>query len=388
MPQPLAFIRSALRRFRRNRGGSAAVEFALVAPIFFGLLFAIMEVALMFFASQVLEKVTQDAARMIMTGQAQNLTYTKQDFKKHVCDPTALANVLFDCENGLYIDVQNYPAFGEVSIKNPIEAGTFVNDMKLLSRQGRRNRRGANVLSVAALCHRARLQHRQSGRQQAALDRYGGVQERTLSLCSSPLFVSRAMKMNLMSSIWLRAKRSTAAFVADCRAVAAVELAVIAPVMLLMFFATVEFSNGVAIDRKVTLVAHTLSDLTSRSTTVTDAELTNFFTAGTGIMYPYPASPISSTISELYVEPATLVARVQWSSGAAPRAAKSTMTIPAALKVAGSYLIYSEVSYVFTPAVPWILQGGITLSDYAYTRPRQSACVTYSPMLTDCTAPL
>ena len=82
MPQPFAFTRSALRRFRRNRRGSAAVEFALVAPIFFGLLFAIMEVALMFFASQVLEKVTQDAARMIMTGQAQNLTYTKQDFKK------------------------------------------------------------------------------------------------------------------------------------------------------------------------------------------------------------------------------------------------------------------------------------------------------------------
>ena len=140
------------------------------------------------------------------------------------------------------------------------------------------------------------------------------------------------MKMNLMSSIWLRAKRSTAAFVADCRAVAAVELAVIAPLMLLMFFATVEFSNGVAIDRKVTLVAHTLADLTSRSTSVTDTDLTNFFAAGTGIMYPYPASPINSTISELYVEPTTLVARVQWSTGAAPRAAKSTMTIPAALQ--------------------------------------------------------
>ena len=38
--------------------------------------------------------------------------------------------MLFDCENGLYIDVQNYPAFGKVSIKNPIEAGNFVNDMK------------------------------------------------------------------------------------------------------------------------------------------------------------------------------------------------------------------------------------------------------------------
>lgn len=195
------------------------------------------------------------------------------------------------------------------------------------------------------------------------------------------------MKMNLMSSIWLPAKRSTAAFAADCRAVAAVELAVIAPLMLLMFFASVEFSSGVAIDRKVTLVAHTLADLTSRSTIVTDIDLTNFFAAGNGIMYPYPASPVRSTISELYVEPDTLVARVQWSSGAAPRAAKSTMTIPAALQVAGSYLIYSEVSYTFMPAVPWILQGGITLSDESYSRPRQSSCVKYSPMLTDCSTP-
>lgn len=201
------------------------------------------------------------------------------------------------------------------------------------------------------------------------------------------------MKINLMSSSWLRAKRSTAAFAVDCRAVAAVELAVIAPLMLLLFFGTVEISSAVAIDRKVTLVAHTLADLISRSTTVTDADLANFFKAGDGIMYPYPAStvdpasPLKSTISELYVEPDTLVARVQWSTGAAPRAAKSTKTIPAALRVAGSYLIYSEVSYTFMPAVPWILQGGLPLFDESYSRPRQSSCVKYSPMLTDCSTP-
>ena len=44
MPQPFDLTRRAMRRFRRNRArGSAAVEFALVAPIFFGLLFAIIE---------------------------------------------------------------------------------------------------------------------------------------------------------------------------------------------------------------------------------------------------------------------------------------------------------------------------------------------------------
>ena len=44
-PTPTASSRNVLRRFRRNRRGSAAVEFALVAPVFFALLFAIIETA-------------------------------------------------------------------------------------------------------------------------------------------------------------------------------------------------------------------------------------------------------------------------------------------------------------------------------------------------------
>ena len=59
-----------LRRFRDNHTGASAVEFAIVAPLFLALLFAIIETALVFFAGQVLETVTQDSARMIMTGQA------------------------------------------------------------------------------------------------------------------------------------------------------------------------------------------------------------------------------------------------------------------------------------------------------------------------------
>ena len=62
-----AAVRKALRRFRRNRRGSAAVEFALVAPIFFALLFAIIETAIVFFAGQVLETGVQDSSRMIYT---------------------------------------------------------------------------------------------------------------------------------------------------------------------------------------------------------------------------------------------------------------------------------------------------------------------------------
>jgi Flp pilus assembly protein TadG len=113
-----ASVRKALRRVRGNRRGSAAVEFALVAPVFFALLFAIIETAIVFFAGQVLETVTQDSARMIMTGQAQTGGFTQGQFKDYVC---GRISVLFDCVNGIYVDVKSYPAFTNVSITDPID---------------------------------------------------------------------------------------------------------------------------------------------------------------------------------------------------------------------------------------------------------------------------
>src|ERR1700734_3095906 len=98
--------------------------------------------------------------------------------------------------------------------------------------------------------------------------------------------------MKSMSKIWFSARRSALALIGDCRGIAATEFAVIVPLMLVMFFGTVEFSSGVAVDRKVTLVARTLSDLTSQSVaTVTDGYLQNVFTASISIMYPYVATP-------------------------------------------------------------------------------------------------
>ena len=118
MPSHIRSFSQLLRRFRRNRGGSTVVEFALVAPMFFALLFAIIETAFMFFASQVLETVTQDSARMIMTGQAQNAAYTPAQFKTYVCSKVA---ALFDC-NQISVDVQSYPQFSSVNVSNPIDA--------------------------------------------------------------------------------------------------------------------------------------------------------------------------------------------------------------------------------------------------------------------------
>jgi Flp pilus assembly protein TadG len=183
--------------------------------------------------------------------------------------------------------------------------------------------------------------------------------------------------MKPMIDMWLRVRRSARELLVDRSGLAAIEFAMVVPIMLLMFFGTDEFASGVAVNRKVTLMARTLSDLTSQNISVTDAQFTNFFNASKAIMTPYPSTPANSTISELYIDPATKVARVQWSQGGAPRVTGSSVAIPTALQVGGSYLIYSEVSYNFVPTVGYVLKNSITLKDFTFTRPRQSLCVMY-----------
>jgi len=108
-----------MRRFARGEDGAAAVEFAIVAAPFLALMFAIMETALVFFASQTLETAVADSARLIMTGQAQSQSFSQTQFKSAVC---AKIGGLFDCAGGLQIDVKTYSSFGSVDNSAPLDA--------------------------------------------------------------------------------------------------------------------------------------------------------------------------------------------------------------------------------------------------------------------------
>jgi Flp pilus assembly protein TadG len=170
-------------------------------------------------------------------------------------------------------------------------------------------------------------------------------------------------------------------FLRDRRANAAVEFAFVVPLMLALFFGTVEFSSGVAASRKVTLVARTMSDLVSQSSSVTDNDITNFNTTGQAIMNPFSLTNLNTRVTQIYVDPATLTGKVIWSkgSGMANRAANSSIALPTALQIGGTYLIYSEVSYKYVPAVGYMMdKAGVALSDQTYTRPRISLCVLYN----------
>ena len=194
--------------------------------------------------------------------------------------------------------------------------------------------------------------------------------------------------MQSIAKMWIRLVRATPDLLADRRGLAAVEFAFILPVMMVMLFGTVEFSSAIAIDRKITLMARTLSDLTSQATTVASSDLTNFFAASTGIMTPYPTTAttiLNSTITQLYIDPNTLTAKVKWSQGSLPLTVGSTVTVPSTLAVADTYLIFSQVTYKYVPTVGYVLaKAGITMSDFAFTRPRQSRCVNFPDNSSGC----
>ena len=184
--------------------------------------------------------------------------------------------------------------------------------------------------------------------------------------------------MTSISHIRRRLGHSARGLHADRRGVAAMEFAIIAPIMLLAFFGTVEFCSAIAVDRKVTLTARALADLTSQNVSVTDTQLTAFFNASAKILWPYTNTPLA-TITELYIDPGSLAARVQWSVGSNQHSVGSTLSIPSALQVPGTYLIYSEVGYRYIPTVGYTMApSGINLSDVSFTRPRLSSCILYN----------
>jgi len=105
-PSPLARLRS----LRKNQQGFTAVEFAMVIGPFLALLFAIMEVALVYFATFSLENATEQAARLIRTGQAQG--FSAADFKQAVCDRVP---AFMDCDGDMVVDVRTFPSLSDAS---------------------------------------------------------------------------------------------------------------------------------------------------------------------------------------------------------------------------------------------------------------------------------
>lgn len=98
--------------FAGCRRGTSAIEFALVAPIFFALTFATVEAGYFFFVESAVDAASAKAARLIRTGQAQNNTIDRNAFFNEICDVVGLFG---DCEDKLTVDVARYSSFAALA---------------------------------------------------------------------------------------------------------------------------------------------------------------------------------------------------------------------------------------------------------------------------------
>jgi Flp pilus assembly protein TadG len=178
--------------------------------------------------------------------------------------------------------------------------------------------------------------------------------------------------MNLLAAI----ARSYSRLTSDCRGVSAVEFAMLLPVMLTLFLGSVEASQGIAADRKVELTAHTLADLSSQYTDITNAEMTNILNAGSAIIAPYAAANLKEVVSEIAID-AQGNATVVWSDtlNGTALAVGTIVTVPSSLATPNTYLVLAQVQYSYNPTYGYVLTGTLTLSDQSFMRPRESASI-------------
>jgi Flp pilus assembly protein TadG len=173
------------------------------------------------------------------------------------------------------------------------------------------------------------------------------------------------------------------------RGIAAVEFAMILPVLATIFLASFDGGRAVATYMKVRAATFALAAITNQYSTIQSSDMTSITGATSVVMAPYPATPTNPvvTITQIAIS-AKGQATVSWSysQGGTALAQGSSVTVPSNLAVKNTYLIFAQVSYTFTPVFGFFGSGGITFSDNLYVTPRVSNCINYPPLnVTTCT---
>lgn len=170
---------------------------------------------------------------------------------------------------------------------------------------------------------------------------------------------------------------------------AAMEFALIAPIMILLFFGVVEGSNAFAVSRRVSLAVNTLSDLASQEAQITAAETGDLFTGVEQIIGQGNINANIRLVSLVY-DPDTDEVKVHWSrdnTGGTPYAAGSVYSGPAdaSLLDATSSLVVAEIYYTYVSSLGGRLLPSIDFEKTATRWPRRSAKVQFCIAANNCT---
>lgn len=166
-------------------------------------------------------------------------------------------------------------------------------------------------------------------------------------------------------------------FFIDCAGVAAVEFALIFPLMIAFYFGAMETSHMLTANRRVTSVAYTAADITAQAISIDDSDISDIFSASSAILRPFSTTPLSISISSV-VANSSGVNKVIWSDSfqGTARAVGSTITLPAGLTSPGTSVIVSEVTYEYSSPISVTVTEQITFTDTAYLKPRRASQVS------------
>ena len=177
------------------------------------------------------------------------------------------------------------------------------------------------------------------------------------------------MRWPLTPSAWRRLRR-------DKRGVAAVEFALVVPVVIVVYALGFEMAQASTVYRKLTDTTVQLANVTSQYTTLADADLNNIFGASSQIMSPYATAPLTIVLSEVQTD-ASNNATVWWSvpypSTVTPLAKNSSVTMPAGMSSPNSYYILVQTTYAYTPTIGGAFMSGLPMANQVFMIPRASS---------------
>lgn len=158
---------------------------------------------------------------------------------------------------------------------------------------------------------------------------------------------------------------------------AATEFAMIAPVMIVLWFGATEITNAFDANTKVTTVASTAADLVAQEKAVCDSEMADAFEALEAIMYPFSGTGMKVTVSSL-VDAGNGTVKVAWSDAlnATERPVDQVVTIPTGLVTDGGSVIMAEVEFTYHSPAPHFFPTPRPMSDTYYLHPRKTDQIT------------
>lgn len=122
--------RNRARDRRAKRDGASAVEFAMVAFPFFFMMFAIIEIGMIFVTDAILENANLETGRLVRTGQAAGQQLTAPQFKAHLCSRMSI--FASQCDTRATVDVRPIPQFRNQKPPDPLANGVSFNTSELI----------------------------------------------------------------------------------------------------------------------------------------------------------------------------------------------------------------------------------------------------------------